>query len=320
MEKNVVKNREENAKKGAVIGIVGNALLSALKIITGAFTGSMAITADGLDSATDILTSVITLVSTNLSKKPPDEEHPYGHERAETIASKIISMIIFFAGAQLAIFSMQKLISGKLLVENLPIVLSVAFISSAGKYALYKYKLYIGHKIDSDVFIADAINMKSDIFISLSVAAGMVIVKLTGLFVFDAILGLFVSAFVIKTAIELFMSSSYELMDGIQPRDDIYRRVLEEAANTNGVSNPHRIRIRKFGYKYFVELDMEVKGDITVNEAHELSKTVEKNIKQNVPKVYDVHVHIEPLGNVEKETFGLDKSRIFGRKGDADGQ
>jgi len=166
-----VKNREENAKKGAVIGIVGNALLSALKIITGAFTGSMAITADGLDSATDILTSVITLVSTNLSKKPPDEEHPYGHERAETIASKIISMIIFFAGAQLAIFSMQKLISGKLLVENLPIVLSVAFISSAGKYALYKYKLYIGHKIDSDVFIADAINMKSDIFISLSVAA-----------------------------------------------------------------------------------------------------------------------------------------------------
>ncbi|OAA31442.1 cation diffusion facilitator family transporter [Kosmotoga arenicorallina S304] len=314
-----MKSREERAKKGAIIGIAGNVFLSALKILTGLFTGSMAITADGLDSATDIMTSVITLVSTNLSKRPPDEEHPYGHERAETIASKIISMIIFFAGAQLAIFSIQKLISGKLVFENLPIVLSVALISSTGKYGLYRYKLHIGHKIDSNVFIADAMNMKNDIFISLSVAAGMVIVKLTGLFIFDAILGLFVSIFVIKTSIELFMSSSFELMDGIQPKDDIYRRVLEEAINTDGVSNPHRIRIRKFGYKYFVELDLEVKGDITVNEAHELSKTVERNIKQNIPKVYDVHVHIEPLGNVERETFGLDRSHISRRKGGTDG-
>ncbi|WP_245612755.1 cation diffusion facilitator family transporter [Kosmotoga pacifica] len=305
-----MENRDKYAKKGAVIGIIGNAFLSVLKIFTGLFTGSMAITADGLDSATDIVTSVITLISTNLSQKPPDTEHPYGHERAETIASKIISIVIFFAGAQLAIFSVQKLISGNLHIEHLPVVLYVAFLSSAGKYTLYRYKLYIGRKIDSSVFLADAINMRSDIYISLSVVVGMVIVKLTDLFVFDTILGLLVSAFVIKTAIELFMTSSYELMDGIPAKNNIYRRVLEEATRIDGVSNPHRIRIRKFGHKYFVELDMEVEGNLTVSKAHELSKAVEKNIKSSVPEVYDVHVHIEPFGNIERETFGLDKSHI----------
>ncbi len=98
-------NRATLSRRGSIIGVAGNAILALMKVFTGFFTGSMAILADGADSTTDILTSVITWISTSVSNKPPDAQHPYGHERADAVASKIVSMVIFFAGAQLAMSS-----------------------------------------------------------------------------------------------------------------------------------------------------------------------------------------------------------------------
>ena len=107
------KDRASIARIGSIFGVIGNAILAVMKLLTGFLTGSVAILADGMDSSTDILTSLITLVSTSVSNKPPDAQHPYGHERADAVASKIVSMVIFFAGAQLAMSSIEALF-GKL--------------------------------------------------------------------------------------------------------------------------------------------------------------------------------------------------------------
>ena len=298
-------NRDRIANKGSIIGVVGNLILSTGKIVTGLFTGSMAILADGLDSATDVMTSMITLASTKIASKPPDKEHPYGHERAEAIAAKIIAMIVFFAGGELAIVSIKKLFSGVPVINNLGLVLGVSLVSALGKYFLYRYKLSIGKKINSSVFIADAVNMRSDILISLSVFTGIFLVMLTGLTILDTIVGLIVSAFVMKSAVEIFLQSSAELMDGLPDNDGIYRKVFEAVNKVEGASNPHKVRIRKMGYKYLVDMDIEVDGNLTVYEAHEIAKNVEKVIVANENNVYDVHVHVEPLGNAESENFGI---------------
>jgi len=298
-------NRDRIANKGSIIGVVGNLILSTGKIVTGLFTGSMAILADGLDSATDVMTSMITLASTKIASKPPDKEHPYGHERAEAIAAKIIAMIVFFAGGELAIVSIKKLFSGVPVINNLGLVLGVSLVSALGKYFLYRYKLSIGKKINSSVFIADAVNMRSDILISLSVFTGIFLVMLTGLTILDTIVGLIVSAFVMKSAVEIFLQSSAELMDGLPDNDGIYRKVFEAVNKVEGASNPHKVRIRKMGYKYLVDKDIEVDGNLTEYEAHQIAKNVEKVIVANKNNVYDVHVHVEPLGNVESENFGI---------------
>lgn len=302
-------DRSRIAIKGSIVGIILNSFLAIAKIFTGLSSGSMAILGDGLDSSTDILTSFITLASTKLASKPPDREHPYGHERAETVASKLVSMIIFFAGGQLAIGSIRKLFSGAAELSNLWLVLIVALVSILGKFFLYRYKMNIGKKIDSQVFIADALNMRSDIMISLSVFIGILIVFFTGLAWLDALTGLLVSIVVLKTAINLFLETSNELMDGIPPDAEVYSKVFEAIENIEGVSNPHKVRIRKMGYKYLVDLDIEVAGEMTVSRAHELAKNVEIAIIDINEKIYDVHVHIEPAGNVENENYGISSNR-----------
>ncbi len=312
------EDRASVARMGSIIGVAGNALLAVIKVFTGFFTGSMAILADGVDSTTDILTSIITWISTSVSSKPPDAQHPYGHERADAVASKIVSMIIFFAGAQLAMSSVQKLFTGESSVENLELVIVVAAISSVTKYFLYRYKMSIGKKIDSSVFVADAMNMKLDIVISLSVLGGSIFVGVTGLQIIDSIVGLVVSALVIKTSIEIFWETNYELMDGLKPGDNVYNIIFEAVERVPGVHNPHKVRVRKMGYKYLVDLDIEVDPRLSVRNAHFLAKQVEAAIKKDQENVYDVHVHIEPSGNVEDENFGIDSSREFGKDTDKD--
>jgi len=304
------KERDKIAKKGSVIGIIVNSALAFFKIIFGFLSGSVAILGDGVDSASDIITSAITLISTQISAKPPDKEHPYGHERAETIATKVVSMIIFFAGGQLTITSIQRLFQGIPEIKYMGIIILISSISIATKYFLFKYKYNIGKSIDSSVFIADAYNMRNDILISLSVLSGMLVIYFTGLVIVDTILGIFVSAVVIKNAVELFLESSQELMDGIDQKSDVYKQLFDALKNLKEIKNPHKVRIRKMGYKYLVELDIEVNGSLTVRKAHKIAKDVERTIKKTNKNIYDVHVHIEPSGNIEDEKYGVSNEEV----------
>ncbi|TYB97435.1 MAG: cation transporter [Kosmotoga sp.] len=302
--------RNRIAKKASIIGIVVNSILAFFKITFGFLSGSVSILGDGVDSASDIITSAITLVSTQISAKPPDKEHPYGHERAETIATKVVSMIIFFAGGQLALTSIQRLFQGIPEIKHIGIIIVISTVSIATKFFLFRYKYRVGKNISSSVFIADAYNMRNDILISLSVLTGMLVIYFTDLVIIDTLLGMFVSAIVIKNAVELFQESSQELMDGIDQKNDVYRQLFESLKNLDEVRNPHKVRIRKMGYKYLVELDIEVNGSLQVREAHKIAKNVEETIKEKNKNIYDVHVHVEPSGNVEDEKYGVSNDEI----------
>lgn len=300
--------RHEEIKKGAWVGIFGNAVLAALKILVGLLTGSYAILADGIDTSTDIFTSFVILLSSRISGKPPDETHPYGHERAETIASKIISFVMFYAGASLLVESVKRLVEQEFSLELTLTAFIVVGISVAGKTFLFLYKLSLGRRLNSPATISDALNMRNDIMISGTVLAGMFAMKTFGWWWLDSLLAILVSIMILRTSFSVFYEAAYELMDGMKRTElDMYDDIFAALERFPNVHNPHRVRIRKVGTKYFIEMDIEVDGKMSVKDAHELTVKIRKEMLKRRDDIEDVTIHIEPLGNVEEEGFGLKK-------------
>ena len=302
--------RHRQIIRASWVSITGNAILSIMKITVGLLAGSMAVVADGVDSAGDILTSVITLITAHIMSRPPDIRYPYGYERADTIASKALSFVIFFAGAQLAISTVTKLFEGG--NTEVPSIFAVWVIiaSIISKLLLALYQFRVGKRTGSSMLVANARNMQSDVLISLAVLTGLIFTFVFKLSVIDVLTGLAVSVWIMATAVRIFFQSNRDLMDGLD-NPEIYKQVFKLLSAVNGVYNPHGARIRKSGNKFVIEIHIEVDGSKTVTEAHDISDEVEKQIKKNIKDVYDVIVHIEPYGHIEHdETFGVSNKDV----------
>ncbi len=299
-----ILDRVKSIQRASWVGIAGNSIISLIKLIVGYLTGSLAIFADGVDSSTDILTSIITLITAPIASKPPDKKHPYGHGRAETIATKLLSFIISFAGIQLLFSTIDEIVNPKGTFAVGYIAFIATGISLIGKTLLAVYKKSIGGKVNSQMLIADAKNMQNDILLS-----GMVLISLLlGYFIetnfIDRVMAITISIFIIKTGVSIFWETSTELMDGITD-ESLYQRVYSAIKKVDGANNPHRVRIRKMNNEYIIDLDIEVEPSITVIEAHKISVKVENKIKSSIDNVYDIIVHIEPDGCIDlNEKFG----------------
>ncbi len=309
-----MNNRSLSIRKASVIGIAGNALLSAAKIIIGIISGSFAVISDGLDSASDVLTFVVSFYASKIISKPPDYKYPYGYQRAEAIATKVLSFILFFVGAQLFYTTLMRIVQNQ--PHQIPslIALYVTIISIFAKAALYIYNLKTGKRINSQMLIASGKNMRNDILISFSVLLGLFFTYQLNLPLLDLITGMVISLWIMKEAFSIFMESNVELMDGVDD-SNVYFRIFEAVEQTEGAAHPHRVRLRKHGDQYVISLDIEVDPEMKVAQAHKIARKVEKNIAEKVGHTYDVMVHTEPFGNVEKERFGLSRKNMEKDKG-----
>jgi len=301
-------DRSKLFSKAAWIGVLANGALSTAKVLVGLFFNSSAVLADGVDTGTDVFTSLVTLVSGRISNRPPDETHPYGHERAEAIAAKIVSFIVFYAGVSLFFTSVKRVIFGEHPQIQGVLPLLVTVLSMIVKTWLFLYKYRVGKKLNSSALIADALNMRNDILISSTVLFGVILSKV-GLFWMDSIAALVVSIMIIRTAFNIFRETSYELMDGMHDLE-IYQEIFDAVESVKGVKNPHKVRVRQVGYKYFVDIDIEVDPNLTVRMGHDIATQVKQAIIGKNDRIVDVLVHVEPAGNVEQEPFGLDHEKL----------
>jgi len=301
-------HRNKYIKKASWVGIIGNTILAALKIVIGIISGSLAVIGDGIDTATDIMTYFITLLAARIMNKPPDFKFPYGYNRAEAVATKALSFVIFFAGAQLFLSTLLQIIRNE--PHELPSLMAiyVTVISIVSKAGLAFYQFRVGKKISSNMIIANAKNMRNDILISASVLTGLIFTQLFHLPILDLITATAVGIWIMKAGFDIFMESSRELMDG-SDEPELYFKIFDAVEEVGG-ANPHRVRVRKHSNLYTVDLDIEIDGKLTIEEGHNIAKKVERNIKTRIENVYDVLVHIEPEGNVEKEKFGLSRDNI----------
>ncbi len=299
-------NRNKLIKTASIISIAGNAVLAVVKITAGVVSGSASVTGDGLDSLTDILISFITLAASIIIAAPPDEKHPYGHHRAETIATTLLAFIIFFIGGQLTLSMIRLIVSGAEFVQPEPLAVYVTIFSIAGKFLLARSQLTIGRKTSSAMLTANAKNMQNDIITSAGVLAGLAAAYFFGLPIIDKILAAIIGCWIMFSAFKIFMGTVTELMEGEHDRE-LYEKIFEIVRCTPGIHNPHRVRIKKIGAVYAVDMDVEVNPALRVIDAHESIVELEGKIKAAIPAVYDIVVHMEPLGNFEHdECFGLE--------------
>jgi len=288
----------------AITSIAGNAILAILKIFAGILSNSGALIGDGIDSSTDVLTSVIALVIVKVISKPADSRHPWGHRKAETIATAFLAFIIFFAGAQLIISSVTNLISGEQSATPSFTAIIVTSVSIVGKILLAASQHILGKRANSAMIKANAKNMAGDVLISVGVMVGLTVTMLTGSAYADTIIAILIGVWIIRTAIGIFLEANLELMDGnssIEP----YRVIVDAVNAVEGADNPHRARIRHIAGFWDVNFDIDIDPKLTISEAHGIASKVEAEIKKRLENVFDIMIHVEPRGDSADEAYGL---------------
>ncbi|HEC41680.1 MAG TPA: cation transporter [Bacteroides sp.] len=296
--------------KASWVGVLGNALLSVLKIVVGILSGSLAVVADGIDSASDILTSLIILFTARIMKRPPDIKYPYGYLKADTIATKALAFVILFAGAQLAISTIRNFMLGEERGMPRMIAIYVTLISIAGKFLLARHQLRIGKRSNSEMLKANARNMQNDVMISISVLVGLTFTFILKMPILDSVTALIVSVWILKVGFQIFMQTNRDLMDA-NTEPELYSKVFAAVDRVEGAGNPHRLRIRKIGNYLMIVLDIEVDGSLSTLESHKICVAVENSIRSDIENVFDIMIHIEPEGfkHIE-EVYGLSPSDL----------
>jgi cation diffusion facilitator family transporter len=315
-----VRNRTENRaafiRAASLTALFGNLILGAVKIVSGIRGNSLAVLGDGIDSSVDILIAVMTLVVSRVISRPADQGHPWGHGRAETVATALLAFLLFFAGAQLILSSLANLIFGK--PRDLPGKLAViaTLISVAGKLVLALVQYYFSKKADSAMLRANVKNMSGDVLLSVGVLAGLGFSIETGTASVDSATAILVGIWVIRSAVSIFTEANLELMDG-SAETESYLAVFDAVHSVEGAGNPHRTRMRRIAGLWDIDIDIEVAPDLTVSEAHRIATRVEAAIKRRVEGIYDIMVHVEPSGDHHAENtegFGLDEAAIEGHE------
>jgi cation diffusion facilitator family transporter len=296
-------------RAASLTALFGNLALALAKIGVGTYAGSLAVIGDGIDSSMDVLIAIMTLVVARIISRPADEGHPWGHGRAETVATAILSFVLFFAGAQLVLNSGKNIIFGIERDVPSPPALIVTVISIIVKLLLAWSQYLFGKKANSLMLKANAKNMSADVLLSAGVLAGLGLSMFFKIGVIDSWAALLVGLWVIKSALGIFIEANTELMDGGSDRVH-YREVFDAANSVEGVEKPHRVRMRRIAGLWDIDIDIEVPPNKTVIEAHWIAFNVEKAIKERVENVYDIMIHVEPTGNVEDESFGLSEETL----------
>jgi cation diffusion facilitator family transporter len=303
------ESRKKIMLRTSRISVLGNVVLSLSKIVVGIISGSLAVLSDGLDSASDVLTSLVILIATPIISRPPNPKYAYGREKAENIASTFLSFVIFFMGCQMFIAAIRRIIFSEVVEMPSPIAIWVTVFSIAGKLLLALYQFRQGRRADSSMLKANAINMRNDVIISAGVLTGLGFTFLLKMPILDPVIALSISIYIVYSAIGIFRDANLILMDGVSDTS-VYQKIITAVEKVPGAFNPHRIRSSHVGNSYNIVLDIEVEGILSLAEAHHIAQQVEDSIKQSIDNVYDIVVHVEPKGYEHiEEKFGVSRGK-----------
>ncbi|SDY20171.1 cation diffusion facilitator family transporter [Evansella caseinilytica] len=290
--------RFKQAEMATWLGIVVNGLLAIMKGIIGWIAGSKALLADAVHSASDVVGSVAVLAGLRTAQKPPDEEHPYGHGKAENIAAIIVAILLIVVGIEIAISSSRTFI-GEPPVAPGEIALLAIVISIIVKELIFQYKYRLAKKINSSALMAEAWHHRSDVLSSVAAlfgVGGAVIGKQLDyplLVYLDPLAGLIVSLFIIKVGYSLAKDASLVMMEKVLAAEET-KVFFETAADIQGVKRVDELLARTHGHYIVIDIRVSVDPDISVEEGHLISKNVKKALLTNFTEIKKVFVHINP--------------------------
>lgn len=286
--------KEKNYKIGlrtSIITIIGNILLSIIKIIAGILGRSSAMLADGVHTLSDVVTTFVAIVGMKVSSKEADEDHPYGHEKYEPIFAKLISIFLALTGLFIGYEGVKLLISGNIKTPG-NIALIAAVISIGGKEIMYRYTIKAARKIKSFAMEADAWHHRSDVLSSGGTFVGILGARL-GLKVLDPIAAIIVSIMIIKVGVDLYIKSVRGLVDEAAD-EEIVEKIEDLTYTVKGVRDITELKTRVAGSKIYVDMDITVDGNITVKEGHDIAEVVHDLVEGKIDDVKHCMVHVEP--------------------------
>lgn len=278
-------------EKSILFVIFINIVLFIIKFLSGVFGRSQALIADSFHTASDILTSLVVLVGFKYASTPPDPHHPYGHGKAESVAAKIVSLILIALGLKVAYDSSMLIILQEFHRPH-QIALWAVMLSIVVKEIQFRYALRYGKKIKSTSLIADAWHHRSDAFSSIAALIGIAGARL-GIEVLDPAAGIVVGIFVVKIGFDIFHTAFDELLDSALA-NEITDGIKKLALETEGVKKIAALKARKLGLDIFVDMTIEVDKNMTVQEAHLITAKVRRTVLKNVSNAKDILIHVEP--------------------------
>ena len=282
--------RANAVRRISVLGFWGNVFLLIIKLAIGFFTGSQAMIADGLNSSGDVFSSIMTYIGNQISSKPDDSDHPYGHGKAEYIFSFIISFSFLFV----AYLVLRNGVQGLITIH--PVQYSVWLIIVAATTLLVKAFLYVcanntGKKYNSLLALANATDHRNDLFIT-SLTLISIICSYFKIYYVDAAVGILISCWIGYTGIKVLIASYHVLMDRTL-EEEILLQMREQILATGGVDHLDSIVARPIGEKFLVLIKISVDADLTVQAGHDISDDVKAAIMRFEP-VSDVLIHLNP--------------------------
>lgn len=297
-----METRYEEANKVTIQAIIWNVILTVIKIIAGVIGKSSAMIADGLHTASDIVSSVGVLIGNYVSSRPQDKEHNYGHEKAEILVSFILSLLLIFVSLIIGVGAFKSLFNlDKLQIPTvLPLIVSV--ISILIKEYQYRITIKIANKINSPALKADAWHHRSDALSSVAAFVGIG-GSILGFKALDPIASVVVALFVLNVGIDILKNSVNELMD-VSIDEEQSNQIIKIAENTEGVMNLGELKTRKHGAMAYVDLTICVDGKLTVIEGHDVAHKLESQIINNMEFVKGITVHVEPCVEGCKNCLG----------------
>lgn len=275
-----------------IVTLILNLVATAAKLIVGYSTASLSLVADGIHSIFDSASNVIGLIGIRIAARPADEDHPYGHRKFETFAAVSISLLLFLTCWELVESAWARLTDPRTVAPQVNVwSFGAMLISIAMQFTVAFYEYRAGKRLKSEVLVADATHSRSDIYVSLSVIAGLVVVRL-GMPIVDPILALLIAGFIARIGLDIIRSSSQVLLDrAVLDINEVERIALE----VEGVRSCHRIRSRGQEDNVYLDLHVQVDPRISVERAHEIAHRVQRRLQKELQGVKDVVIHIEPM-------------------------
>ena len=278
----------------SVVTIAGNTVLSLFKLTAGIFGHSGAMVSDAIHSISDIVTTVIAWLGVRLSRRDPDREHPYGHDRLECVASLILGTVLMMTGLAIGASALRQILSGNYETLAIPgkIALAAAILSIAAKEAMFWYTRYYAKLLNSAAFLADAWHHRSDALSSVGSFIGIGGAML-GFPVLDPVASVGICICILKVSYDILMDAIRKMLDtACDP--DFEQEVGELISRQDGVERLDMLQTRIFGSKIYIDAEISVDGTKSLAEAHEIAQKVHDRVETGYSDIKHIMIHVNP--------------------------
>lgn len=285
-------NRYEVTKKVGLLGIIGNIFLLVIKLAVSLVSNSKSLLADTINSAADIFSSVMTFVGSKIAKTPSDDDHNFGHGKAEYIFSMLISIFMILVACKIFLESCLSIFNSKESTFSYYLVL-VCVVTIATKLGLYLYCKKLYQKHNNILIKASMKDHKSDTLLTTGVLVSAILSNY-GFYFFDGIIGALISLYILISGVGIFLESYKVLMDVSLDKEE-KEEIINFILSQEKIINVTEFDTVATGYKYIAILTIDVNGEMNTFDSHNIADELEKNVPKNFRKIYKVIVHVNPV-------------------------